>query len=85
MGGIKRRLEKLERAMGMGERLIIIFRHDEDLLTSEEKAILKTYEERMIMEAKAGGLAIISLSRKKAQELLGLSEKGGKLDKAENI
>ena len=75
MRAIKKRLAKLERAKGGKDPLIIILEKYEDLPTSEERAVLDVYQERMTQEAKKGGLAVILRSRKKAQELLALADK----------
>jgi uncharacterized protein (UPF0335 family) len=72
---IKKRLTKLERARGERDPLIIILDKYEDSLTSEERAALDVYQERMTQGAKKGGLAVILRSRKKAQELLALADK----------
>lgn len=76
MGAIKKRLEKLERAKGVGDPLIVIIdNRDEIPLTSEERVVLDAYQEKMTKEAKSGGLAVILRSRKIAQELLALADK----------
>lgn len=80
MGNLKGRVEKLEKAKGVGETSVIMsvaFINPDrtESLTPEEAAAFDDYQEKMTMEAKEGCVVMILRSREKAQELLALAGK----------
>jgi hypothetical protein len=78
MANLKRRVQKMEKANGVGLPIQIIklkFVSPEgpERLAPEEEAALEAYVDKEVASAQEGGMVMVMWTREKAQELLALS------------